>query len=75
MRAEGYLTMVCSLSGPMEMMRMGVSNCSSRKSTYALKGAGNCSSDVIFDGAEAVEKSYPGFFEDLQVLGGRFDVL
>ena len=25
-RAESYLTMVCSLSGPMEMMRMGVSN-------------------------------------------------
>ena len=41
----------------------------------AAIAAGLCSSDVIFDGAEAVEKSYPGFFEDLQVLGGRFDVL
>lgn len=41
----------------------------------ATIAAGLCSSDVVFDGAEAVEKSYPGFFDDLKVLGGRFDVL
>ncbi len=30
---------------------------------------------VIIKGAEAVNKSYPGFFDDLGSLGGRFEIL
>ena len=30
---------------------------------------------VVIDGAEAVEKSYPSFFEDFERLGGRCDVV
>lgn len=30
---------------------------------------------VIIEGAEAVNKSYPAFFEDFKALGGRFNVL
>ena len=30
---------------------------------------------VVIDGAEAVEKSYPSFFEDFERLGGRCDVI
>lgn len=31
--------------------------------------------DVIINGAQAAEKSYPTFFEDLKKLGGKFDVI
>ena len=30
-----------------------------------------CSSEIILDGAEAVGKSYPDFFNDFKLLGGR----
>ena len=30
-----------------------------------------CTSDVTILGAEAVAKSYPGFWDDFTVLGGR----
>ena len=30
---------------------------------------------IIIEGAEAVDKSYPEFFEDYKALGGKFDVL
>ena len=30
---------------------------------------------VIIEGAEAVNKSYPSFFEDFKKLGGKFDVI
>ena len=30
---------------------------------------------VIIEGAEAVEKSYPLFFEDYKKLGGKVDVI
>ncbi len=34
-----------------------------------------CSGDVILRDAAAVEKSYPGFFEDFKQLGGKADVI
>lgn len=34
-----------------------------------------CNGDVIIKGAEAVEKSYPDFFEDYKNLGGVADVI
>ena len=34
-----------------------------------------CKEDVVIQGAEAVNKSYPGFFEDFIKLGGRADVI
>jgi len=33
-----------------------------------------CGSPVIIEGAETVEKSYPAFFEDFKMLGGKADV-
>lgn len=33
-----------------------------------------CSEPVVIEGAEAVEKSYPAFFEDFKMLGGKADV-
>lgn len=35
----------------------------------------SCNGDVIIKGAEAVEKSYPDFFEDYKNLGGVADVI
>jgi 3-phosphoshikimate 1-carboxyvinyltransferase len=29
-----------------------------------------CAEPVLIKGAEAVNKSYPGFFDDLRLLGG-----
>ncbi len=34
-----------------------------------------CKSDVIINGAEAVNKSYPSFFEDFKKLGGKYNVI
>lgn len=34
-----------------------------------------CSEPVIIHGAQAVEKSYPDFFEDYKTLGGKADVI
>jgi 3-phosphoshikimate 1-carboxyvinyltransferase len=34
-----------------------------------------CAEPVEITGSEAVAKSYPGFFEDFQKLGGRFEVI
>lgn len=34
-----------------------------------------CDGDVIIKGAEAAEKSYPDFFEDYRMLGGKADVI
>jgi 3-phosphoshikimate 1-carboxyvinyltransferase len=34
-----------------------------------------CGGEVIIKGAEAVEKSYPRFFEDYRMLGGEADVI
>ena len=34
-----------------------------------------CTAPVIIEGAEAVEKSYPHFFEDFKKLGGNFEVI
>ncbi len=35
--------------------------------------ASGCANPVVIHGAEAVNKSYPGFFEDLQLMGGVVD--
>ena len=37
--------------------------------------ASGCQQPVVIRGVEAVEKSYPGFFEDFRKLGGRADVV
>ena len=37
--------------------------------------ATRCTGPVVIRGAEAVGKSYPGFFEDFRRLGGKADVL
>ena len=34
-----------------------------------------CENEVIINGAEAVEKSYPAFWEDFKKLGGKYRVL
>ncbi|MCL2475126.1 MAG: 3-phosphoshikimate 1-carboxyvinyltransferase [Chloroflexi bacterium] len=34
-----------------------------------------CNKPVIITGTQAVDKSYPSFFKDFQMLGGKFDVL
>ena len=34
-----------------------------------------CDGDLTIEGAEAVAKSYPSFFDDFRALGGAFDVL
>ena len=40
----------------------------------AALAASVCSAAVTIENAQAVEKSYPGFFSDLRKLGGRIDV-
>ncbi len=34
-----------------------------------------CAGDIILEGADAVRKSYPLFFEDFNLLGGKYDVI
>ena len=34
-----------------------------------------CKKDVIIKGAEAVNKSYPSFFEDFEKIGGKYCVI
>jgi 3-phosphoshikimate 1-carboxyvinyltransferase len=34
-----------------------------------------CENETIIKGAQAVEKSYPGFFEDFTKLGGKYNVI
>lgn len=34
-----------------------------------------CEGDVVIKGAQAVEKSYPAFFEHFRLMGGRADVI
>jgi 3-phosphoshikimate 1-carboxyvinyltransferase len=41
----------------------------------ASLAATRCSAPVTFEGAEAIEKSYPSFFEDYRMLGGEADVI
>jgi len=41
----------------------------------AAIAATRCQNPVTILGAEAVDKSYPGFWEDYRKLGGEFDVL
>jgi len=41
----------------------------------AAIAATHCMNPVTILGAEAVDKSYPGFWEDYRKLGGEFDVL
>ena len=41
----------------------------------AAIGASLCENEVIINGAEAVSKSYPAFFEDYEKLGGKYCVI
>ena len=41
----------------------------------AAIAAARCAGPVTILGAEAVSKSYPGFWDDYRMLGGKFDVL
>lgn len=41
----------------------------------AVIAASLANGDTVIDGAEAVNKSYPSFFEDFKKLGGKFDVV
>ena len=34
-----------------------------------------CNGEITIDGAEAINKSYPTFFDDLNILGGRISYL
>ncbi len=34
-----------------------------------------CENEVIINGAEAVKKSYPSFWEDFEKLGGKYEIL
>ena len=34
-----------------------------------------CTGNVVIKGAEAVEKSYPDFFKDYNMLGGKANVI
>ena len=40
-----------------------------------LSGTVDANGDVIINGAEAVEKSYPDFFADYTALGGKANVI
>ena len=41
----------------------------------AAIAASVCMESVVIQGAEAVNKSYPGFFYDLQSLGGTAEIV
>jgi 3-phosphoshikimate 1-carboxyvinyltransferase len=41
----------------------------------AAIAAAGCAGPVVIQGAEAVNKSYPGFFDDLRLLGGSAQVI
>lgn len=41
----------------------------------AVIAATRADGDTLITGAEAVEKSYPAFFEDFKKLGGKYDVV
>jgi 3-phosphoshikimate 1-carboxyvinyltransferase len=41
----------------------------------AAIAAARADGDIIINGAEAVEKSYPGFFSDYTNLGGKANVI
>lgn len=60
--------------GPLEGGVVDVCN-DHRLVMAAALAATRCSGPVTFDGAEAIEKSYPTFFEDYEMLGGRVDVI
>ena len=45
---NGYLTIVCSLSGPREMILIGTCNVSSMNLMYSLNSTGSSSSDFTF---------------------------
>jgi 3-phosphoshikimate 1-carboxyvinyltransferase len=34
-----------------------------------------CAGPVVIQGAQAVNKSYPGFFDDLRLLGGAVEAI
>jgi len=52
-----------------------VSACGDHRIAMAAAVAATvCENPVLIRGADAVNKSYPGFFEDFRVLGGRVEI-
>ncbi|MBQ7783707.1 MAG: 3-phosphoshikimate 1-carboxyvinyltransferase, partial [Oscillospiraceae bacterium] len=62
---------------PVEQFTGGeVNSCNDHRIVMAAAIAATASSSpVIIRGAEAVNKSYPRFFDDYKALGGQFDIL
>lgn len=62
---------------PIECFRGGtVNSCNDHRIVMSAAIAATCSdSPVIIRGAEAVNKSYPRFFDDYKALGGKFEML
>lgn len=53
-----------------------VNSCNDHRIVMAAAIAATCSTaPVVIKGAEAVEKSYPGFFDDFSALGGQVEYL
>lgn len=53
-----------------------VSCCGDHRIVMAMALAASvCKNRVVLEGAEAVTKSYPAFFDDFKALGGKCDVL
>lgn len=52
-----------------------VSGYNDHRIVMAMSIAGSRTGDLRITGAEAVRKSYPGFFDDFQALGGKYRVL
>ncbi len=62
---------------PVEKLHGGiVDSCGDHRIVMAAAIAAlRCDGDVIIRGAEAAEKSYPDFFRDYRMLGGKADVI
>lgn len=59
------------------IIKGGVVDCANDHRIVMAAAVAGCfaHSDITLLGAEAVNKSYPDFFDDFKMLGGRFDVL
>ncbi len=63
------------IDGVKSLMGAKVESWNDHRIAMALTIAGiKTFGSIRIDGAEAVRKSYPGFFEDVRALGGRVDI-
>ena len=59
------------IHGPSSFKSAQVSSCGDHRiAMSAAIAAAICAGPVVIQGAQAVNKSYPGFFDDLRLLGG-----